>query len=658
LDGKKFKQKSNTSLNTSPITMTNKKLILIATSALIAFGTPTHAQDILVVSPEFKKNANYEFNNEWHYLTSEMYLFNGTRFQSIIGDLYAGIPKKKRNDYPNPENILITATIDGTALGNLSYPIFNFNVTNTDGQLKTHTADSYEAIRIMDNLPLSSLGNGKIDCKINIDLVTRENPNKIFNFVAAQLKSISSFSTPLSAAKTLVGELGALLTSKTSNEEYKFNSTIRLYEDEDFSKKVSSVSVYTFKPSQGADAAIDSSDISKYIDSNTNPKIDRKSLGQLIKCTQYPYMVIVNYKSKYTSEPVIGDETTSETVEARLSKVKKAYDNGLLSAEIYTQELKLIEYLKEFVNLKTSINSYMLNTKNRITDDFRTQHLMIFINYLNLKQMLEARTKEFAKNAIFKNEFLPTYQTIITNADGYMEGDNSLKNIKNIAHSMREYYALDPKQRNYTAEINEKTLAILHSIDFPPNTENVQPLNDLYAMIREIEQNQNNKVFKAKTNKLKSMTPSAEASAYCENLKTEVNATYCQKCSEEANSVIYDYMQRLEAENQRLARKKLLDAIENARTQIFVILQKEKNIKQHFDNDFPNGLPDDAAFVNEDFLKLQQSRENLQNIIKKDYTDQNTTQLNIIADDIGYETQDLAKNLERICKLMPQLCND
>ena len=626
-------------------------LLLMLTVVMTRAG----AQDILVVNPEFKKTVPYEFNSEWHYLTSDMYLFNGTKFQMALNSIYAAMSKKRRAECPNPENILITASIDGTALGKLSYPIFNFNVKTTDGSMKTYTADSYEAIRLMDNLPLTSIGNNKIDCNINIDIITKATPNKIFDFVATQLKSIADYSTPLSAAKTLVGELGSLITAKTNNKEYKFNSTIRLYEEDGFSKRVASVSVYSFIPSQKGSADISPVALFKYIDETDNPRLDRDKIASLIKCPHYPFMVIVNYKSKYVSDPVIGDQTTSETVEARLAKVKKAYDNSLLSAEIYTQELKLIDYLNDFVTLKSSINNYTLNTKNRITDDIRPMHLQIFENYMKLRATLKSRLKEFGGNAVFQNEFLPTYQTIITNAEGYLDGDNNLKNIKNIALTIDEYD--NPTHKNSTPQDNEKALAILHSIHFPDQASDNGALLELRSITSRIENEQYTKVFASKIDRLQSMRPGAEAAAFCEKLRSDVNSTYCRLCSEKATAVINDYMKRQEDDNNRIAAQQLETAIANARDQIFTILQKEKNIRHHFDNDYPNGMTDDVAYLKEDFDRLQRNREKLQSALKNDYSGLNTTQLTIIAEDIGYQSQDLAKILERICRRMPELCD-
>lgn len=628
--------------------------------AMLIGSVNASAQDFLVVNPEFRKVPSYEFNQEWHYLTSEIYLFNASKFQDVLDELYLQVPKKKRTEASLvPENILITAMIDGTALGKICYPVFSFNIDNAAGSFKAFASDNHEAIRIIDNLPLSSISGGKIDCHINVDLITRDKPNQVYDFVATQLGQISSFAaTPLSAAKTLVGELGNLITARSTRKDYKFSSTIRLYEEQDFNKRVASVSVYSFVPSKVAQVGIDSSDVAKYLDSNDNPKLDRNRLAQLISSPDYPYMVIVNYKSKYVSDPVIGDETTSETVDARLAKVRKAYESGLLTAEIYSHELRLVEYLRAFVALKTSINSYSLNYKNRVTDDFGPQFLQIFDNCLAFRRMLASRIKESrtsAKKNVFDSQFLSTYQSMLTTANVYMDADNNLKNIKNIVSLMMDIGG-DGRGYQYDRAQTEQMLATLHSVAFPADHKGYASVEDLNALISKLEAAQYRSAFQQKVSKLKSLSPSAEASAFCESFQNELNMSYCQTCRSQALPVINDYLQRLDDENMRLARKKLDKSISAAKDQIFNSLKREKVMQEHFQNDYGDNLPPDVEYIHEDFVKAQKIRENLQLVVKKDYSGQNSTQINLAADDIDYETQDLAKILEHICNKMPELC--
>lgn len=628
-------------------------------SILIALNIQTiKAQELLTVNREFTINSQFDFNGEWHYLTSDLYLFNASKFQSLLNDLYPVPPKKKKIAYDAPQNILLTAQVIGTPLPEITYPVFNFNVMDSDQGLTTFISESYEAVRLIDNLPITSLTNKKADCKINIEVITKENSNKLFDFIASQLKTVSSWTTaPLSTAQTVIGELSKLLSSKTTGKDFKFNSTVRLYDEQDFNKRVSSISLYSFLPSNIHRAAVDSTHLSEFMRKEENPQVDKNKLSQLIKYYGYPYIVIVNYKSKYVTEPVIGDETNSETVKARLSKVKRQYDNGLLSTALYEHELKLVNYLEAFVDLKQSIDIYKLNYKNRINDDFSRLFLTIFSKFRSLKNIYDVRLKEFSKDGIFINEFLPTYQSIMTNAEVYLEGDNNLKNLKNMVIVLCGY-----SDKTNTSKIDSKRiendLSILHTVEFPKGAFTEDCVTELENVISKLETSLYQNVFATKTAKLQSMPTSPQATAFCEALKNDLNNTYCKLCREKANEAVNDYTQRLSKENDRFAQEKLSLSISNAKDVIFNVLQKEKIIQKHFDEDYKDGLSTQEEFILEDFKKLQSLRSDLVTQTKKDLSALNPTQKDILTDEIHYKTQDLAKILEQICKRMPQLCTE
>ena len=189
----------------------------ITTALLTATPFMLMAQNVVTASAEYRKSVKYDFNAEWHYLSSELYLFNAHSFSPLLQELYYSPKKKKKPD--DIQNILITAKIDGNTLAGLTYPIYNFNVDNSQGDMRTFTAANYEAVNIIDNLPLSSVAGGKIDAEINVDIITGDNSNRLFDFVAEQLTNISAFATPLSATKTLVGELGSLIKAKSGKKD-------------------------------------------------------------------------------------------------------------------------------------------------------------------------------------------------------------------------------------------------------------------------------------------------------------------------------------------------------------------------------------------------------------------------------------------------------
>lgn len=609
------------------------------------------AQNVVTASAEYRKSVKYDFNAEWHYLSSELYLFNAHSFSPLLQELYYSPKKKKKPD--DIQNILITAKIDGNTLAGLTYPIYNFNVDNSQGDMRTFTAANYEAVNIIDNLPLSSVAGGKIDAEINVDIITGDNPNRLFDFVAEQLTNISAFATPLSATKTLVGELGSLIKAKSGKKEYRFSSTVRLYEEQDFNKRICGVSVYTLLPSQSEGSGADFSGLDTYLDTAANPQLNRNRIQQLINQTKYPFIVAVNYKSKYISEPVIGDEITTESIEARNVKAKRNYDNGLITSDIYQQETRLSEYLTQYVQLKNSINNYMLNAKNRTTDDFGKMYSAILSDYRSMRHTAMSRNREFAKNSLYNNEFKPIYQSVMRTAEIYLDGDNTTKNIKNIAKMMADYGDRHP-QKTDSAQ-NESALRTLHAVKFPSG-ESVSDIEELNVLISKIEDRQYTQVFSSKISRLKMMMPSPAATEYCEKLKDAVNATYCRRCRTEADSAIAAYSRRLEQTKRTTAIKRLNSNIASARDSLFYMLKKEETFSKNFENEYPGDKPADAQFLYEDFEKLKLLRQNLQNAIGTDVNGAKTSEIETLADEIQTATSEINNLWNSLCAKNPKMC--
>ncbi len=629
------------------------KLFTKTTAALLvllpSFGV---AQNVVTASAEYRKSVKFDFNSEWHYLSSDLYLFNAHSFSTLLQELYYSPKKKKKPD--DIQNILITAKIDGNTLSGITYPIYNFNVDNSQGDMRTFTAANYEAVNIIDNLPLSAVTGGKIDAEINVDIISGDNPNKLYDFVAEQLTNISAFATPISATKTLVGELGSLIKAKSGKKEYRFSSTVRLYEEQDFNKRICGVSVYTLLPSQSEGSGADFSGLDTYLDTAAYPQLNRNILQQLITQNKYPFIVAVNYKSKYISEPVIGDEITTESIEARNVKAKRNYDNGLITSDIYLQETRLSEYLTQFVQLKNSINNYLLNAKNRTTDDFGKMFEAILTDYRTLRRTEMMRNREFAKNSVYQNEFKPIYQSVMRTAEIYLDGDNTTKDIKNIARMMATYS--DSHHIKTDSAQNEEALRTLHAVKFPSGG-SVSDIDELNSLITKIEDRQYTQVFAGKINKLQNMAPSTAATEYSEKLKSDVNATYCRRCRTEADSAIAAYSRKLDQHNKMLTKAALRHAIDQANTVIFVELHLESNAEKYFKEQYPDGnMPAEAKFLYDEYLKIRQTRENLQATIKTDITVAKTSALKSLVDDISTASADLKQQMEALCNKIPRFC--
>ena len=55
------------------------KIIIIVIICITAFNK-LNAQEFIKTVPVFKKQANYDFTNEWQYISTDLYLFNANKF--------------------------------------------------------------------------------------------------------------------------------------------------------------------------------------------------------------------------------------------------------------------------------------------------------------------------------------------------------------------------------------------------------------------------------------------------------------------------------------------------------------------------------------------------------------------------------------------------
>jgi hypothetical protein len=206
-------------------------------------------------------------------------------------------------------------------------------------------------VRLIDNLPLNE-SNEVIDAEINGEAITQKNTNEFLKLIGKQLQNLSSLSKPNMAILDLIGELGKYIESKTAGKQYKFSSTIRLYEGQEFDKRLHSVNVFVFVPSSINKVNIYSSALENYVDITENPEVNQEILGKLLRYKKYPTIVVANYKSRYNSQLVIGDQINFDYLNKRKLKIQNAFQNELINETTYDQELKLIEFLEIFADLK------------------------------------------------------------------------------------------------------------------------------------------------------------------------------------------------------------------------------------------------------------------------------------------------------------------
>ncbi len=104
-------------------------------------------------------------------------------------------------------------------------------------------SDNIDHVRIIDNLPLYS-AHDYIDAEISVKAITNNDRDQMLSLVATQLQNLSKIKTPTDAVMGIIGEFGSFIEANTRKKEYRFSSTIRLFEQKNFDTRVHSLKLY------------------------------------------------------------------------------------------------------------------------------------------------------------------------------------------------------------------------------------------------------------------------------------------------------------------------------------------------------------------------------------------------------------------------------
>lgn len=522
--------------------------IVLALITLLVCQQAAFAQRNIETRLGYSYNDDFQFSDEWQYLSTDIYLFNGNRFTRVLNELETGARKPKEKYGNVLEYLMITAQLKNMKIfGNddIVYPLYNFAIDQEKSNYKTQVSDHQEVVRIIDKMPLGPASNS-IDAVINAKAITNGQSDQVFGLVANQLVAISKLTSPSSAVLSLVGEFGNLLNSSASRKEYKFSSTIRLYEGQDFDTRLHSVRIYVFVPSDVKKVDIKSVKLADYLQKNPN-KLDRRMLEEMTNYKDYPYMIVANYKSLYKMDVLTGDEVTLDLIEKRKLKIQTAYDKQLINDETFRQEKLFVEYLRSFADMKQNLNTYRLNYRNNSADINAKNLFSIVQEYKRLKGIFDAREKEFAKNSTYLNIFRSEYESILTNADLYLEADHNLKNGKLLVNTLRELEN-DPKSWN-TPEKREAALTRLHAIELPKKEVLSASVEGeaIMRLTQRLEELQYNEVFQKDVQKLTATEASDETIPQRNALLEKVGSSKCVSCREKVREAVTEYNKRYDS---------------------------------------------------------------------------------------------------------------
>ncbi len=621
---------------------------------------PTQAQETIEARLEFTQKVPFEFTDEWQYLTTDIYLFNGETFTKVINEL-GDKRRRRRRDDEYFEYLLITAKIkDVKLLGNdeIVYPIFNFHIDNSGRDYKTFVSNNLEVIRVIDKLPLTS-EEDNIEAEIRTEAITNNQSGQVMQMIASQLVNISNITNPTNAVLSLVGEFGKFIECNTGRKEYKFNSTIRLYEGHNFNMRLHSVRIYSLVPSKSDDLNIPVEKLQQLLETEDNMEINRRRLNDLINFDQYPYLIIVNYKSLYKLDVITGDEITQEVIEKRKTKIEKAYRLGLIRDEPYRQEKYFIEFLQKFNEMKSSINLYKLNNEIRNTDAIPKNLFAIIQNFRRLKSTYNLRLKTFKHNPTFQRLFKSEYDAIFANAQLYLEGDANLKNSKEFVNTIFELEQQNIASLN--APEREAHLKKLYTIDLP-NKEFLSSSIEgqtITKLISQLETKQYYDIYERDINKLRNTKANDVTIEQRNQLMNKIKTTNCEFCREKALTVINDFNKRYEKyliEKQKHKRDSLLRAADE---KLFLFFKKEdivsKNLEKEESDDLLGSGKDRFLAKHKDLIA---KTKRLETMIGEKPEFEKLSDLHEYMSTIENLVESIAAGYASICQIYPQLCKE
>ena len=284
--------------------------------------------------------------------------------------------------------------------------------------------------------------------------------------------------------------------------------------------------------------------IVKTADSHTN----KHQLFELMKWKKYPYLIVVNYKSKYASNLDTKTEITERGIISREDEINRKYNNHEIFPEIYEQETQLNEFLRAYVDLHNTDVKYSYNNSPAILLDVARKYQAL----LNLK---DVKFSKLASNDVFNGSFKKFYNEIADKSTSELSRTQQLAKAIELVNIIKEYKSFS----DY--ESNEQTLAKLNYFDLDSDDFSMQ-ISQLKSRIEEsIYQN----IF---VPLIDDIDKDFFGKSMSDLLQQQAESTHCQTCKAKAEIAISNYKAKLEEKRNEEANYQLIEAKDTARLAI------------------------------------------------------------------------------------------
>lgn len=599
---------------------------LAITLLLIAFAVvQSKAQRDINTTLCFSDTVHYSFSGEWQYLSTDIYLYNGEKFSKLINELNFEEKKRRRRSFSQEEleYLFITAQLkDVKFFGDkdIAYPIYNFQINkDKENKYQTFVSDKIDKIRIIDNLPLYSASD-KIDAEIKVRAITYNESDQLISLVATQLKSLAKVPTPTSALFSLINEFGNFLESNSKKKEYRFSSTIRLFEQKNFDTRLHSIKIYALTTANSEPLSINTTNLKAFMDTSAVTEVNRDMLANLLKYDQYPIIVVANYKSLYKMEQIRGDEVNQSNIDKRKLRIENDYKAALINAETYRQEKDFISFITVFSNLKGMMETYSLNIRMGNPDAITNGLFKVLQTYRQLLKMYDEIEFKYRNNSTFLTVFKAEYTSILGFASLYLEDDQNLKQTKNLVKTMVD---LEKEMKLNDAYVCENNLRNLRFSDIFKriNLEQTVEGQIIINQINQLEKYIFDRNFVSDIARLQTVKPVPQNISAPEKLKEKANNTACITCREQAQAAIKDFYDGLTQFQKVLSLKRrdsLAAVVEN---KLFGYFDKVELIEKNIRYQYKDSLPASVAFLHGKLLEIKRDMGNLNDFTKINVAD-------------------------------------
>lgn len=629
-----------------------KKLLV---AALFVFAASSgYAQRDILTKLCFADSVRFPFSSEWQYLSTDIYLLNGERFSRLINEINFEAPKrgwlKRGIDEEKLEYLFITAQLkDVKFFGDkdIAYPIYNFQINrDKDNKYQTFVSDKIDKIRIIDNLPLYSASD-KIDADIKVRAITTNQRDQMVSLVATQLQNIAKIQTPTAAVFSLLSEFGNFLEANSKRKEYRFSTTIRLFEQKNFDTRLHSIKIYALNTENSKPMLLNTDALKTFIDTSANPELTREGLVKLLDYKQYPLIIVANYKSLYKMEQIRGDEVNQSNIDKRKLRIENDFKAGLINSESYRQEKDFISFLSVFASLKNMMEVYSLNYRMGNPDAITNGLIKVLQGYRQLLKLYDEVEFKYRNNSTFLTVFKSEYTSILGFASLYLEDDQNLKQVKNLVKTMvaleGEMKLVDP----YTCENN---LRNLHFADVFKRASLEQCIEGqiILNQIAQLEKYLFDKNFANDIAKLKGIKAMPQNISAPEKLKEKANNTACVMCREQALDVVKNFYDGLNEYYKTLALKKRDSLNVVVEGKLYGYIQKLELIEKNVRRQYSDSLPASVSFLYSKVLEIKRDVGNLNDFTKLSVADKPLNIINELNSKLQSYIASIEENLDYI----------